>query len=296
MVPISNYDVYDLRMRKSLIDKAFFLDKVDADVFVDFGCADGALLGLMSSIFPEYTYIGYDNDPTMVKLAYSTMFHYARDRDLDFFIHFDWDRIVDRIAAEKVQGKKTCLILSSVIHEVYNYCTPEEVAQFWDRVTNTGFDFVVIRDMGKTWYDLSLAGRFGPDESFTTDMLLTDEKSSTYLVEKVRETCRGEIGLRERLDLFEKRWGSIDMQNNLVHFLMKYPYAENWERELNEDYFPVGTLEVAGKFDRDRWSSTFTEVFALPFNERRILKDFGFTWKHALKVSTHYKMIFERLR
>ena len=38
---ISNVDNYVEGMQKSLDDKLFFVDKLDFDVIVDFGCANG---------------------------------------------------------------------------------------------------------------------------------------------------------------------------------------------------------------------------------------------------------------
>lgn len=38
---ISNFDVYTEKMKMSLLDKIFFVDKIESNVLVDFGCADG---------------------------------------------------------------------------------------------------------------------------------------------------------------------------------------------------------------------------------------------------------------
>lgn len=59
-VTLNSIDIYNAIMSKSLIDKIYFLDKVDVDLFIDFGCADGLLTGFISKIFPEIEIIGYD--------------------------------------------------------------------------------------------------------------------------------------------------------------------------------------------------------------------------------------------
>ena len=46
-------------MKKSLLDKLFFLDKIDSEIIVDFGCANGELIKFMYNLFPNYIYIGY---------------------------------------------------------------------------------------------------------------------------------------------------------------------------------------------------------------------------------------------
>ena len=58
---IADRQLYTENMRKSLMDKAFFIDKIDAKHFVDFGCADGSLLKFLKTIFPNSAnYVGYD--------------------------------------------------------------------------------------------------------------------------------------------------------------------------------------------------------------------------------------------
>jgi trans-aconitate methyltransferase len=63
---IPKKEVYLARMSKSLIDKIYFMDKVESNIFVDFGCADGSVIRLLSQLFPEHYYIGYDCDPDMI--------------------------------------------------------------------------------------------------------------------------------------------------------------------------------------------------------------------------------------
>lgn len=57
---IANLKVYNDNMRKSLLDKAYFLSFVDSDTFIDFGCADGSLLKHIHEMFPDKKLIGYD--------------------------------------------------------------------------------------------------------------------------------------------------------------------------------------------------------------------------------------------
>ena len=55
-------------MDKSIEDKLWFNNMVDADVYVDFGCANGNLLKTMYQMNPHKTYIGYDNNIEMIKI------------------------------------------------------------------------------------------------------------------------------------------------------------------------------------------------------------------------------------
>lgn len=272
MVPITNYEVYDTRMRKSLIDKAFFLDKTDAEVFVDFGCADGALIELMATLFPEYSYFGYDNDSTMVDLARKRF----TGKRVDVSVNDDWEVITGALS---YLNKKSCLILSSVIHEVYNYSNDHDIDEFWDQVTNSGFDYVVIRDMARSWYEI--------DQNFNTTEI--EPQSAFQIVEHVRYVCRRR-GWTEHLAQFEAEYGSIEWERNLYHFLLKYRYTENWDRELEEDYFITSTMLIQNQFPMREWDCILHENFGLQYNTRQIKKDFDF----VMKRPTHTKMIFER--
>ena len=45
MPDIENYKVYNDRMRRSMWDKAFFMDKIPGtELLIDYGCADGSLI------------------------------------------------------------------------------------------------------------------------------------------------------------------------------------------------------------------------------------------------------------
>ena len=70
MPEIENYQVYNDRMRRSMWDKAFFMDKVPgAEIIIDYGCADGSLVRFLSALFPSVRFIGFDIDPLMVEAA-----------------------------------------------------------------------------------------------------------------------------------------------------------------------------------------------------------------------------------
>lgn len=69
--PIVDLNRYNLSMSKSLIDKIFFMDKIDdtIKIIVDYGCADGALIRFLAPLFPEMTFIGYDKNEEMISRA-----------------------------------------------------------------------------------------------------------------------------------------------------------------------------------------------------------------------------------
>lgn len=257
---IVDYTTYDTEMRKSMIDKLFFLDKIEAEMFVDYGSADGALFGIIHDIFPDsgYTYVGYDIDLTMNHTAMAKHpFAYFTD---------NWQNVADQVRTSLSLEAKTCVIANSLIHEVYHYGTDSDVEEFWQRLFTTGFDYIVIRD-------LCLA------ESYSTTMLDHDQ---------VRVKAD-----QKHLEDFENIWGSIANPKNLIHFLLKYRYNDNWSREVYENYFPYtleDVMQYLAKFG-NQYEIEFLEQFALPFNVRTVRKDFGI---EIGEIKTHMKLILRK--
>ena len=49
---------------------------------------------------------------------------------------------------------------------------------------------------------------------------------------------------KQHLEDFQNKWGDIgENYRVLLHWLLKYTYTDNWERELNENYVPL-TIET----------------------------------------------------
>lgn len=70
MPGIANIEIYNESMTKSLIDKLFFLDKIDnVKCIVDYGCANGALIAFIAPLFPDILFFGYDKNGMMIDSA-----------------------------------------------------------------------------------------------------------------------------------------------------------------------------------------------------------------------------------
>lgn len=248
--PINDHDRYNLAMQKSMMDKLYFMDKVDAKSFFDYGCADGTLLHAASLLFPGHHYCGYDYDITMVEKCK----HKATSSKDEFE---SW--------ADLWEGPK-CLILSSVVHEEYSYYR-DDVEDFWGWVfTDDGpsFDYVAIRDMCVS--------------------RTTSRPSDPISAAKVRMRYD-----REKLSQWEARWGSLDENWSLVHFLLTYRYTDGWDREMRENYLPV-PLEELLSLVPDGWEPRYIEHFTLPFVRECVRRDFGVD----LQDRTHLKLILAR--
>ena len=247
---IEDLDIYLTRMQRSILDKMFFIDKVFEPFtnILDFGCANGELIKAMKHMFPDYRYVGYDISPEMIEAA--------RKNVPDAFFADRWEDI-------DIPFGDSLINISSTIHEVYSYSTDEEIRLFWERVNESGFRYIAIRDM-----------------MFSAAQ---DRAADSRQLDAVRRS-----GSAALLEDFERVWGRTVSQRQLVHFLLKYKYTQNWDREVHENYFPITTEELMARIP-DNYRVVYRECFTLPFTAWQIRKDLGF----ELKDHTHIKLILE---
>lgn len=258
-VQVGEDNIHDLEkyladMESSMTDKLFWLDKVDCDVIVDFGCADGAMLEKLSRTNPGVKLIGYDIDDSMLSKARSRLTQNVQ-------LSNDWYQVLETLK----DYQRPMVFLSSVIHEVYSYSHPKQVNQFWKQIFSGDFQTVVIRDM------------------------LPSVKTGRYIneedVQVIKQRAKPEV-----VRAFEEEWGSIGRDyRNLLHFLLKYRYEENFDREMKENYVPV-SLETVLKKVPDSYSVTYDDHYVLPYLRNIVRKDFGI----EIKESTHAKLIIEK--
>jgi len=274
---IGDMTKYNARMAKSMIDKLFFVDKIDTDAIVDYGCADGTTLALLAEWMPETKlFAGYDVDANMIDLAKHKVnlpaVYTSNKTAAARFSHLTtkWDEIefllfnIDQGYSSPFKSK--AILLSSIVHEICHYSTPEQIHAFWDIVFNSGFDYIVLRDMMPS---ASVDRPAFPDD-----------------VAKVYAKFYGSKELQD----FERCWGSIESNKNLIHFLLKYKYVQpNWEREVRENYMPVYREEFLAKIPR-HYKISYHEHYPLPWLRKQIDNDFGI----ELKDNTHLKIILEK--
>lgn len=255
MESIKDYQHYNSEMEKALADKLFFLDYIgDCEHFADFGCADGALLQVIREKMPKAKLYGMDMDAEMLQKA--------ADRIPEaVFVQCTLPQMIDGM-----DTKTAGINFSSVFHEVYSYCTPEQIAQFWQAIRNADYQYIIIRDM--------------------ICNVEASEQSDADDVAKVREKKEYE----ERLKQFEEVWGSIECKRNLIHFLLKYRYLYNWSREVRENYIPLTGEKLLQNLDIDRYEIVMREEFTLPFIKANVKETFDID----LKDATHVKLILKR--
>ena len=101
---------------------------------------------------------------------------------------------------------------------------------------------------------------------------------------------RDNLNIAKQVEDFERVAGPITDNKNLVHFLLKYRYLVNWNREVNENYFPVDIETFLRKFRKE--DIIYLERFRVPFLDECIAEDFGI----SLTDYTHVKLIVKGFR
>ena len=253
MYDIKDMRIYLHRMQKSVLDKMFFADKVfePIEAVVDFGCANGELIKALHAFWDDCRYVGYDISEKMVEAARKNV------PEAEFTC--DWNAL-------DVDFSKSLINISSTIHEVYSYGTREDVEIFWQRIFSSGFKYITIRDM------MLSQSAFAP----------ADEAD----VRKVRENLKYAAQLKE----YEEIWGPIQTRHDLAHYLLKYTYTQNWDREVRENYFPVTIEEIRAMIPAN-YRINWQQHTPLPYIAWQVKRDFGID----LTEATHGKLVIERI-
>jgi hypothetical protein len=242
------------------MDKIDFISKVNTNAILDFGCADGYILNAIRMKYPKIRgLVGYDLDEQMVEIA--------KRKNPKIKATTDWNKAFKYIT----RFQRPSITLMSVIHEVYSYSkTPNDIKEFWNRVFNNKFKYVIIRDMmpAKAHGNIPVS----PDD-----------------IEMVQSKMRGH---KKYAKSFEKQWDNIfKSYRNLAHWLLKYSYKKNWAREVKENYMPINLETLKAKIPAG-WKIIYQEHYIYKPVADKIKRDFGID----LKYPTHIKMIIENKR
>ncbi len=256
--PIADYDRYIKSMNKGMSSKTWFLSKIKPDCIVDFGCADGSVLHNIHISHPEIKLMGYDIDAGMEK----------RFKENNPHIPFtsDWNEAVKFGNS----FNKSCVLLSSVIHEVYSYSpnAGHGVNKFWHSLFGARFKYIVIRDTIPDRIDIIKPKDFEDD------------------VEKVKAKVDHKY-LRD----FENKWGPINSNYRLfVRFILTYRYKDNWDRESLENYMPLSYSTLLRKIP-----SNYKIIEGENYTFKPLAANFKDEYDIILKVNTHLNMILERV-
>lgn len=282
MEKINNLKIYNSRMEAGMEDKLFFLPFLEkSPLLIDYGCADGTLAKHVKDIFPDSAIYGFDIDENMLELA-KKRFH--DERDVHMCPSYCFYALADlRTASLRApfnlskysqyhQSHDEILNVSSVIHEVYSYGSEEEIEAFWKNVFGIGFDKIAIRDMC-----------FVSDKEYPSQFKGFQEFYERFL-EGIKKN-----NLETMWEQYSQHSSTPLSYKMIVHFLMKYHYVENWDREMRENYFSLTLEELRDKIP-DTYEVRYEECYILPYIKEYVYNEFGI----KLDCKTHIKMILEK--
>lgn len=240
-------------------DKLFFLSKVpeDVSVFADFGCADGRLLATVREN-RLCDVIGYDHNPGSIEAALAATPSGYWTPHLALF--------AAQLNAYHKQGKKSCLILSSVVHEVLSAGT--SFHSFWKTIRSLGCDYIAIRDMAVEG-DLHDTPVAPPVEL----AMLRSDKLTHWLLYGVRNP------------------GSLSSKAEMIEGLLKYDY-EDTTKEYAETYLALTSEQWINLVSiGSGYQLRHFEHYSMPYHRERWWKDFGVTIMDPTHVNIMLKKV-----
>lgn len=238
------YNTYILGMEKGNADKLFFLDYLDINQF-DYIIDFGCGKGDIIRSCAERT-----NKPVCYGVDRDGLMRHVAGQNCSH-LQVIFEESIDKLPL--AQNKSILLILSSVLHEVEGYW--KVLHKFIS--DHSGNITIVIRDM---YFDDA------KNETIANHDLAMIVKNSNLRM----------------LGQFIEKYGLSD-KKEMYHYLLKYSYMDNWDMELEENYFSFNWREIEDLAIKTIYDNAYT----LPFKKERVMKDFGID----LTLPTHRKLI-----
>lgn len=247
---MKNLNSYIRKLEKGMDDKLFFLKHIDISEYsliVEFGCANGRLLRRIEPV------VDLNNTKLVGFDINEEMIAIAKNISKEMFFTSNWKDVLELL---NTTPKKSLIIFSSVWHEI-----------------------------DKVYYDAI----FEEMKKFST-IVIRDMKAPIASAEPIDEPTRDRIAKRVpkwQFDEFEEKWGRIDNKKALYRFLLMYTYLDNWDNEINEDYFSTPWAELDWNLE-EQFDKVFNNSYTLEYKKEQIEKSF----QHTMKDITHHQVIY----
>ena len=259
-----NLDIYTDEMKKSLWDKAFFMDKIiGAKCVIDFGCADASLICMLREIFPSMDFYGFDINEELLKRARENMHENVSDRQF-IYSGEELSLLIDDVLT-RYKGEEICINFSCVLHEVFS-TSPCGQCSIEKLVKALAPKYITVRDM------------YAPVANYTSDYV-------------VRMNQHKPIEQKYAFE-FENKYGSLYQTKNFLHFLMKYQWKDNgWDEELKENYFAWNVEDFLGLVGDRYYKAIYMNRYLLPFYADK----WAYLGFDPCKDTTHIQMVIRRV-
>jgi 2-polyprenyl-3-methyl-5-hydroxy-6-metoxy-1,4-benzoquinol methylase len=249
---LTNREVYLERMSKPLKEKLRVARYIDGSAknILDVGCADGTVTLALAHLYPDKQFLGIDLDKEFVLLA-------TKKAQEEGLTNVRFENIYLRELLARPERFDSVLFIS-VLHEFYSYgegisSVLKAVADA-EEILQSGGD-VIIRDM----------------------VLLEYAKRTSYLVPTLVEKISSNSDIKSQIKDFEKYFGKLESIYAVNHFLLKYMYKENWEREAAEHYVPVTFEQYETIFSLLGMELVLRDSHLLEYLKGKWVEDFSLT-------------------
>lgn len=256
-----NLDIYTEEMKKSLWDKAFFMDKIiGAKCVIDFGCADASLICMLREIFPSMDFYGFDINEELLARARENIHENVADRK--FIYNGDELNLLIADVIARYDGSEICINFSCVLHEVFSSspCGKRSIERL---VKALEPKYITVRDM------------YAPIKLDCPDYHME-------VFPKIE---------RKYVEEFEDKYGPITCNDHFLHFMMKYQWKDNgWEEELEEDYFAWKIDDLLELINPKEYRIIFQCQYLLPFYADK----WAYLKLDPYKDTTHIQLVIRR--
>lgn len=256
MEKIANIKDYNTAMKKTLLDKIWWIDKIDKSIttIFDFGCADGSMTKFIDEMFPNrFNFVLIDNDAEMLKLAEQNLKYKTNVRfytDLNVALQYDLFDL-----------KNSVLVLNSVMHEVLSYCTEEEQNKLFKDFFN-GFGYIAIRDMHLNDFPI-----------FGCVLNAEHQRKIAYTSQNIKHK---------------------DYKSTLIEYFLKSEYTNNWKREKDERYLWDWSRIIFLNW-KNKYEIMHEEDFSLVYHRKIWRKEFQISLSDLRKFKTHKKLLLKSI-
>lgn len=264
---IKDLSIYTSRMKNGMEDKLYFLEFLESPpLLVDYGCADGTLIKHIKDIYPDAICYGYDLNLDMLSMAKERLKEYSHV----YLLHEKYFKMHSLVQSKKTHSE--ILNLSSVIHEIYSYGNDESIKEFWKSVFGIGVERIAIRDMF-----------FQSSTKYPSQFKSFDEFFDCFM-KGIQKN-----GLEGLWEDFRKVYPNKISYKLITHFLLKYKYVENWEREVHENYFSLDKEQLMRIIPKS-YEIEYEKDYILSYIHELVWSDFGID----LDCCTHMKVILKK--
>ena len=244
---MNNYNCYIYNLKKSMKEKLFFLEHID----------------LENSIIIDFGCA----DGTLIQ----EMNNILKNKNVEF-IGVEKDDYLRKLAESKelnncsfvkklkdattkISNKNVVMVCSSVLHE----CDLDE-QEYVLHFAEVFCKYLVIRDM---YFEYE-----------------TCVPCSNKTIAKIIKNSNSTL-----LSDFVAKWG-MSSNKSLAHYLLKYTYVDNWNTELQEDYFYTHWDFFKG------YLTIYDRKYLLDYKKEQIKKDFDIDFEKEIGRYTHRQVIF----